>query len=181
MNKELENNEKLIRQLVGKDTGFSVPQNYFEEIEDSFSTYLFEEKNSKKTTFEIPNNYFNTVEENILHKVLVNKKTIKVISLKQHILKRVPLIAAATIILFIGLNSFNFGEQALPTFDAITDIEMENWLEHNANNINTEDIVLILSENDLSDINFAFTEIEEINIERYISANDDLTILNELY
>ena len=122
MNKELENNEKFIHQVVGKDTGFSVPQNYFEEIEDSFSTYLFEEKNSKKTTFEIPNNYFNTLEDNILDKVLVNKKPIKVISLKQRILKRVPLIAAAVVILFIGLNSFNFGEQALPTFDAITDI-----------------------------------------------------------
>lgn len=181
MNKELENNEKFIHQVVGKDTGFSVPQNYFEEIEDSFSTYLFEEKNSKKTTFEIPNNYFNTLEDKILDKVLVNKKPIKVISLKQRILKRVPLIAAAVVILFIGLNSFNFGEQALPTFDAITDIEMENWLDANSNNINSEDIVMILSENDLSDIDFAFTEIEEINIERYISINDDLTILNELY
>ena len=180
MNKELENNEKFIHQVVGKDTGFSVPQNYFEEIEDSFSTYLFE-KNNKKTTFEIPNNYFNTLEDKILDKVLVNKKPIKVISLKQHILKRVPLIAAAVVILFIGLNSFNFREQALPTFDAITDIEMKNWLDANSNNINPEDIVMILSEIDLSDIHFAFTKIEEINIERYISANYDLTILNELY
>ena len=91
MNKELKNSEKFIHQVVGKETGFSVPQNYFEEIEDNFSTHLFEEKNSKKITFEIPNNYFNTIEDKILLKVVVNKKPIKVISLKQRILKRVPL------------------------------------------------------------------------------------------
>ena len=181
MNKELENSEQFIHQVVGKKTGFSVPKNYFEEIEDNFSTYLFEEKNTKKTTFEIPNNYFNMLEDTILNKVVVNKNHVKVISLKQRILKRVPLIAAAAVILFIGLNSFNFGEQVLPSFDAITDIEMENWLEDNSGNINSEDIVMVFSEDDLVEIDFAFIEIEDINIERYISANDNLTILNELY
>jgi len=181
MNKELKNSEKFIYQVVGKETGFSVPQNYFEEIEDNFSTHLFEEKNSKKITFEIPNNYLNTIEDKILLKVVVNKKPIKVISLKQRILKRVPLIAASVVILFIGLNSFNFEVQALPTFDVISDVEMENWLDHNANNINIEELGIIFAEDDLLDIDFAFTEIEEINIERYISNNDDLTTLNELY
>jgi hypothetical protein len=181
MKKEFENSEKMIHQVVGKDTGFAVPKNYFEKIEDHFSLYLFEEKNTKKTNFEIPTNYFNTLEDSILQKVIVPKNPVKVISLKQRILKRVPLIAAAVVVLFIGLNAFNFEEQASPTFEEITAVEMENWLDHNANNIITEELGIMLAEDDFLNIDFVFTEIEEINIEHYISTNDDLTILNELY
>ena len=181
MKKEFENSEKMIHQVVGKDTCFAVPKNYFEKIEDHFSLYLFEEKNTKKTNFEIPTNYFNTLEDSILQKVIVPKNPVKVISLKQRILKRVPLIAAAVVVLFIGLNVFNFEEQASPTFEAITAVEMENWLDHNANNIITEELGIMLAEDDFLNIDFVFTEIEEINIEHYISTNHDLTILNELY
>tara|TARA_B110000091_G_scaffold212773_1_gene260302 strand:+ start:1428 stop:1973 length:546 start_codon:yes stop_codon:yes gene_type:complete len=181
MNKELRNSEQFINQMVAKETGFSVPQSYFDEIEDHYSALLFEAKNTKKTIFEIPDNYFNTLEDIILEKIEVEKDSAPVISFQQRILKAVPLSAAATVVLFIGLNSFNFGDQKQPTFDTISAIEMENWLDNNSSNINSEDFVMVFSEDDLLEIDFAFTEIEDINIERYISANDDLTILNELY
>ncbi|MDA9339668.1 hypothetical protein N9Q68_01715 [Polaribacter sp.] len=181
MNKEIENSEQFINQVVGKKTGFFVSENYLEEIEDNFATHLFAEKNTKKTVFEIPSNYFNTLEAKILEKTVVNKESIKVISFKQRILKVVPLLAAAAVILFIGINSFNFEKKLQPTFDSITDIEMENWLENNSNNINSEDIVMVFSEDDFLEIDFAFTSIEDVNIERYIYTSDDLTILNELY
>jgi hypothetical protein len=181
MNKELENSEQIIYQVVGKETGFSVPQNYFETIEDQYSARLYEVKSTMKGEFEIPENYFNNLEDMILQKIVVEKGLAPVISIQQRILKLIPLSAAAAVVLFIGVNSFNFGDQAPPSFDAITDIEMENWLDNNSNSLSSDDIVMVFSEGDLTEIDFAFTEIEDINIERYISNSDDLTILNELY
>jgi hypothetical protein len=181
MNKELENSEQFINQMVGKETGFSVSKNYFDEIEDNFSARLFEENNIKKATFEIPENYFNNLEDSILQKIILDKDSIKIFFLRQKVLKMIPLTAAAAILLFIGLTTFNFDKTTPLTFDSISDNEIENWLEKNSDSINSEDIITIFSEDNFLESDFAFTDIEDENIERYIYSNDDLTIINELY
>ena len=181
MNKELENSEQFINQMVGKETGFSVSKNYFDEIEDNFSARLFEENNIKKATFEIPENYFNNLEDSILQKIILDKDSIKIFFLRQKVLKMIPLTAAAAILLFIGLTTFNFDKTTPLTFDSISDNEIENWLEKNSDSINSEDIITIFSEDNFLESDFAFTDIEDEYIERYIYSNDDLTIINELY
>lgn len=181
MNNELKNSESFINQKVGKKTGFTVSSNYFEEIENNFSIRLFEENNNKKAAFETPLNYFGKLEDTILGKIKEEKAVIKVITFKQRVLKMIPLAAAASVVLFIAINSFNFNKPNPVNFDSITDAEIENWLESNSNNINQEDIATAFSDGDLIDTDFAFTNINDTNIENYIYSNDDLTILNELY
>ena len=181
MNNELENSEKFIYQKVGKKTGFSVSSDYFEAVETNFSVRLFEEKNTKKVAFETPLNYFNEVEDRVLEKVLVTKKEVKVISFKQKVLMMIPIAAAASILLFIGINSFNPGDSAPLTFESVTDNEIETWLESNSNSINTDNITTIFSNEELLENDFAFTNIKDASIEDYMYSNDDLTIINELY
>lgn len=175
---ETSHSEKFIQQKAGKETGFRVSKNYFETLEDDFSIRLFEEKNRKPPAFETPVDYFNTLENSILKRTT---KEPKVISLKNRFLQIIPFAAVASVVIFIGINSFQFGDIGVVNFDSITDNEIENWLENNSSNSITEDIVSIVSEAELLENEFAFTNISDSTIESYLYTNEEITIIQELY
>ena len=83
MDKELKNKIDFINQQTGKKTGFSTPENYFEEMEDNFFYFNNNFLNlPRKDVFKTPSNYFSTVENDILTKLNIKtKKEVKVISL----------------------------------------------------------------------------------------------------
>ena len=72
MKNELENSIKYISQKTGRKSGFSVPKDYFNGIEDGFLLKLSEEDLPKKTAFKIPKDYFSNLEDQILDKVSIN-------------------------------------------------------------------------------------------------------------
>ena len=85
MDKELKNKIDFINQRTGKKTGFSTPENYFEEMEDNFFTTITIENLPKEEILKTPENYFNTVEDTILTKLnIVTPKKGKVISINTH-------------------------------------------------------------------------------------------------
>ena len=181
MNKDKLNSENFIYQKVGKESGFTVSLNYFEEIENDFSIRLFQDENIKKKSFEIPSDYFDNLEEKITRKIELKQRKEKLISFKKLALKIIPISAAASIILFIGVNSFNYNKTNLIDFSSITNNEIENWLMNNSNSINDEDInSLIYYDNSLDD-DLEFTYIDNLKIENYIYTDYDLIIINELY
>ncbi|KGL63993.1 hypothetical protein [Polaribacter sp. Hel1_85] len=178
MENNIKNSEAYLNSVLGKESGFSIPKNYFNTTEDAIEAKIAEENFTKNKGFKVPDSYFKELENDILAKVTTTKKETKVISLKERILKAIPIAAAASVILFIGLNSFIFNKTEELTLDSLSDNEIENWLDTNI--LNTNDIALILNEDIFDENDFYFATLEDENIEDYINSIDNTSILNEL-
>ncbi|MDN3619064.1 hypothetical protein QWY81_06285 [Polaribacter undariae] len=178
MENKIKNSEEYLNSILGKKNSFSLPKNYFDTIEDAVETKLAEENLTKENGFATPDNYFKNLEDNILSKVSAPKKEAKVISFKERILKIIPIAAAASIILFIGLNSFEFNKTEELTIDSLSDDDMEFWL--NSTTIHTNDIAIVLENDLLEESDFYFSSLEDENIEDYINSIDNTSFFNEI-
>lgn len=179
MDKELKNNIDFINQKVGKKTGFSIPNNYFEDTEEGILSSIKTESFTKKNSFKIPDNYFNEIEDDIFAKINnQNTKETKVISLRKRFLQMVPIAAAASILLFIGLNYFNTDNGSTYTIDDITEAEITAWYENGYGDTDDDEFVLALNTIDLD--SDAFSDISNDNLEEYLDDIDSSTYLNEI-
>lgn len=178
MENKIKHSEDFITKKVGKQSVFSVPTSYFDNVELDISAKIITEKFDKKAAFEIPEQYFNHLENTILDKVSTTKEKTKVISFKDRLLKTIPYAAAASILLFIGLNTFIFNSDKEVTFDSVSNDEIEYWLEDNT--ISTNEVVTILGDEILDENSFAFTNINDDHIEDYINSIDNTSLFDEL-
>jgi len=178
MENEIKNSINYINKKIGKNSGFSAPSNYFDNLENDISVKISEESFQKKISFKVPETYFNDLENRILAQVSSKEKETKLISFKERVLKLIPYAAAASIALFIGLNSFVFSNSDEFTLDTLSDDDIEYWLD--TNSINTDDIASILPEGILEENEFTFTNIEDEIIEDYINSIDNASLLNEI-
>ena len=136
MENENKHNDDWLSKLP-KESGFEVPNGYFDNIEDQFSTKLKEETLPDSSGFEVPEGYFDTLENKILDQVELPKKG-KVISLRSRIL-RISSVAAAVALLFVSyLNFFNTSSYD-PTFD-----EIAVWIDSNMSDIDAEELMNLL-------------------------------------
>ena len=177
MNTEIKNSENYISKKTGKDTGFSTPTDYFTTLEDALFTKLAEENLSKENGFKVPENYFNNLENQILEKVTAPIKETKIISFKDKVLKIIPFAAAASLLLFIGLNSFVFNTDEELTIDSLSDADLDYWLD--SNTLNTNDIAFVLEDDILEVGDFYFSTIKDETIEDYINSIDNTALINE--
>jgi hypothetical protein len=178
MDKEIKNSVDYIYKKTGKNTGFSIPSDYFNNLEYAIETKLLEENFKKESGFRVPDTYFNNLEDRILNKILTSEKEKKVISFKSRIFKIIPYAAAASVLLFMGLNSFIFSSNEQLTIDSLSDTEIENWLD--VTTLNTNDISIILEDKVLEEIDFYFTTLKDETIEDYINSIDNIALLNEI-
>lgn len=178
MENEIKHSVDFISKKAGKKNNFSIPTNYFEGLEDNISLLLSENKFDKKNAYKVPETYFNNIEDLILTKVTPKEKKTQVVSFKKHILKLIPYAAAASVALFISLNSFILNTNEGLTFDAISDDEIEYWLDENT--ISTTEIGIILEDEIANENSFYFTDLEDESIEDYINSTDNNSLLNEL-
>jgi predicted DNA-binding protein len=177
MDKELKNKIDFINQKTGKKTGFSIPENYFEEMEDNFFSSIATESLPKDDAFKTPSNYFETVENDILSKLNIETdKEVKVISLYKRVLNFIPIAAAASVLLFIGLNYFNTSKTY--TFDDITEADIASWYENGYGNTNNDELAMVLDSSDFEED--ILPSIEDDNLEDYLNTVDDSILLNEI-
>jgi len=170
MDNELKNSEDFIRKKA-LNNGFSTPQNYFDSIEDAFSTRLREEMLPKKQGFKTPDTYFDTLEDAILAKV-EKPKTVKVISFRRRFIKMIPVAAAAAIALLVVFNMPSDIEDPTPD-------EIANWFENDIYRISSDDISLAFEDIDL-DEDPSDTSIDVDAIETYLENIDTSSLLNEI-
>ena len=174
----IKNSEAYLDSVLGKETGFSIPNNYFASTEEKISTKLSEESFTKEPGFTMPDAYFKDLENDILAKVSPTKEETKVISLKEKFFKIIPIAAAASVILFIGLNSFVFNNDKELNLDSLSDDDIEFWLD--SNTLNNNDIAAVLEDDILDESDFYFSSLEDKNIEDYINSIDNSSFLNEI-
>jgi hypothetical protein len=158
-----------------------VPSNYFNTVESTFSTKQKENNFVKAKGFEIPDSYFNNLEDNILAKVPTTEKETPVISLKKRLSKLIPTAAAASIILFIGLNSFIFNNSEEDLFDKLSDSEIESWIANNINLINDSDFAITYADIGFDEDLVLPNSISNDELENYLNNTENISIILENY
>ena len=172
MKEHLKHNKENLNSKFTKEPGFTSPEGYFDAIEDNFSLKLLEEKIPSDSGFEIPSNYFENLENNIISKVELPKKG-KLITLRSKIIRLIPVAAAITIFLFVGIN-FMFSKDTELSSD-----EIAVWFDNNINSISSDDLTSELDDLEIDDANLLDNIINENNLETYINANDSYLLLQD--
>ncbi len=183
-----------LSEISPKETGFVIPENYFDAVEDEISAKIIAEKLmyiKKYSAFEIPKNYFDSVEDIILTKLkaealqndksavisatyfdtiedtVLNKINTKTtgLSINRSIIKYLaPVAVAASFLLIIMLNKTT---ETL-TFDSITTSEIEYWIDNSNVDIDALSIASIYSDIDLENESFS-TSLSEDEVLDYLS------------
>jgi hypothetical protein len=176
MNRENLHNEDFLKSITQNDHGFSTPKNYLDSIEESIMCGIIEDSFPKDSSYKVPNDYFNTVEDKIYAKLNAPTKEVKVISLRQRLLQAIPMAAAASVLLFIGLNYFSTSENY--TFDSISTDELEVWLDENYSLSTPLEFV----DADFTDSNIIENEnsLEDEDILDYFNTIDNTSLLTEI-
>ena len=177
MNDDLKNSINYIKDKTEGYTGFSIPENYLDGIEDDFSIKLSEDKLPQYSSFTTPNAYFDTLEDTILNKVNAPKKG-KVISLKSRFKKLAPIAVAASFLLFFTFQFLN--NDTSPTFENISYVDVENWLDENTLYTDTE--LAFAFEDNLDETELSLSEVSFNNdaLEDYFDSIDHSDLLNEI-
>ena len=163
-----------------KNNGFKNPDNYFESFEDNLFTKLSEESLPQQSGHKTPKDYFNNLEDEILQKINSSERQIKVISFTSKLKSYIPYAAAASILLFIGINYFSIHNNTINIED-ISNNEIVSWLENNYEEINTNTLAEAFTEKDFSDNELINNvNINDTEIENYLNNVDSSVILNEL-
>lgn len=152
-----------------KKTGFKVPQDYFNNLDDDLFTIAKLKNEVNKTGFSAPNNYFNTLEASIFNKISKTQQPSKIISIfSKKNLVYVSSIAAAVILLF-SLTLFNNQNTNWNTLDVDT---VENYILNE--DLTSYDIANLFADEDFNIENFVNHDFEEENIESYLIDHIDL-------
>ncbi|RKF03154.1 hypothetical protein C8N26_2144 [Tenacibaculum lutimaris] len=174
MNKELKHSIDFLNQKVGKNTGFSTPENYFQKVEENLSFINFVNSLPKEKAYITPTNYFESIDNSIFKRLASEKnKDIKIISLKERFFQYIPMAAAASVLLFIGINYLSTQKT---TFDDITITDIESWFENGYGETYTEELATAINTSDIEDDLFA--SISDESLENYLL--DSTTPLNDI-
>lgn len=156
---ELKNIAPKLSELKSMKTGFEVPLNYFESIEEKvFSKIDFK----GDTSNDIPEGYFDTIENRVFDK-LKSKET-KVINLKSRFVKIiVPLVIAASILLFITLQIYTPKQEDV--FASLKTSDIETWIANGDLELSTYEIAAIYEDANFENIELYndYTEDELID------------------
>jgi cell division protein FtsL len=147
-----------------KETGFKVPQNYFEEFEDSLISEIKLKETCVDSGFIVPTDYFNTVENDILNKVNESKKpkVIKLITWQK--LSYATAVAASLLIMFsIIFNNSTVDINKIETASIETYILNEEF--------DTNDMATLFKDVDVSTISLSDNNINSETLENYLLDN----------
>lgn len=152
-----------------KSTGFNLPKDYFDNLEDKIMDQIQLDKalnSNKNASFTVPDGYLDTLDDVILS----NVSETKVISLfgKQNLLY-ISGIAAAVLIMF-GI----FWNNPTETIDTLDSELVENYIIEEG--IDTYDIAALFTDEDITTINNDIFDqtFSEDSLEDYLLENVDL-------
>lgn len=185
MEQEVKHSINYISQKTGGETGFSIPENYFDTLEDVIlSKTVIPQPSKENKSFNVPEHYFSTLEDNILSKVSLNEKKAtqkeaKVISFFNRLQKVIPYAAAASVLLFIG-TYFLYNYNSSIVFEDITITDVETWFDTGYGTTNNTEMAMVLEASDFDDTELFSVTLNNEAIENYLNTVDTNLLLNEI-
>lgn len=157
--------------------GFNLPNDYFEEFENRLFNKINSDILPKDTGFKVPEGYFKKLDNKITTKVANANNHPKVISIVSRKTLLYAVSIAACAILIFSLINLNNEELTMNDLDFSS---IETYIEEGNIEITNNDLVSLLTEEDLNNIIIEENLIPEELIEEYLLDNiDDTSILIE--
>lgn len=169
--------KELNKHIKNRDSGFSIPESYFDTFEASLQSKIRESKFPKKAGFEVPKGYFENFEV-----PLPQKPKARLLIMNSTVFKYA--VAASLIIGF--LTTFYWISPTSNSYDKIYNKlsaqEISNWLENNDYKISSSDMVAVYGD-DLNGANDLIeTKIDLKNIENYLNESPETeNVIGEFY
>lgn len=151
MNNELEHITPQLHNLKVKKQGFSIPENYFNHLEEDCNIQLFLSDLPQKTGMKVPDNYFNAFEDNLLTELALQK------SKKVKILKLIKIVSSVAAVFFI---SFGLGRYFM-NLQKLSDNDFEQLTVYSTAQINDYELANIYEK-----------ELEQIEITDFITTDE---------
>ncbi|MDX1828258.1 MAG: hypothetical protein R3342_01810 [Lutibacter sp.] len=163
---EIENDviSKLNTEKFSKKNNFKVPNDYFNSIEDIVVTKLKAEAIQKNDTAIIPDNYFDEIEDKVFIKLKSERKS-KVITLKNFTKFIAPIAIAASLLLFIYLNTTS----KKYTFDSLPTAAIESYFESGGNDVDILSIASLYTEDELKNDEIFDSTVTDSVVVNYLS------------
>ena len=151
-----------------KNSGFKVPENYFDTLEDRLFTQAKLKASTDSSGFTVPENYLDTLEDKILSQVSKQQEEPKVISLfnRKNLLYASSIAAAVTLLFTLSI------QKTKPMLDGVDNETVESYLLNE--DIDLYEIASRLTVEDLAEENFKEVKIDEATFEDYILNDVDL-------
>ncbi|PQJ23071.1 hypothetical protein [Tenacibaculum sp. SG-28] len=182
MNNELERSLQYIKSKTNRKTGFVLPDDYLKDFSDTLITH----KNkiiSNNNPFQVPQDYFENFDEMLTEKIQKESTTkIKVIPLYKKVLKTIPSIAAACLLIFTIYTYNSSKNNLLFDIDTISQDELDALYENGNFNLDNDALSLAISE---YSINFdeeiaSALNLNNESVETYLNSIDPNSILDEI-
>ena len=153
-----------------KKTGFKVPEDYFNNLEEQLLSATKLRDKNPSSGFAFPDGYFENLEERIIQQVPEAEES-KVISLFRN--KYVLYVAgmAASILLLFNLSIFDHQT----SWEDIDTETAENYVINE--NIGAYEIASLLELEEIDETNFLELDIKEEQLETYLENNAEIETL----
>jgi len=159
------------------NNGFNTPKNYFEDFEDRLFYKMSEDIIPKESGFSTPKGYFDQLDSSILQKTNTTVPPPKVIPLFSKKTIAYTITIAACAILIFSIRNPN---QTLTTIETIDFSSIKTYLEEGNIELTNDDLISLLTEEDLNSLLIDEILIPEETIEEYLIENiNDTSILIE--
>lgn len=185
MEKDLQHSIDFITQKTGGKSGFSVPNNYFDGVEDTFFSHITESQLPKKeTSFDVPKDYFAKLEDEILSKVTSEEKTVstnkgRVISLRERMQSIIPYASVASVLVFVSVYFFN-NYNRTTSLDDISIADLETWYDVGYDETNNTELAMVFETTDFTEDELTSVKFDTDIIENYLNSTDNTSLLNEI-
>lgn len=150
-----------------KNTGFKVPNDYFDGIEDAILSDIKLKEMVPESGYKLPDTYLDALDDTIFNKISA-KETPKVISIFNR--KNIIYISSAAAAILLLFNLFTLKNKS--AFDRLDTETVENYIMDE--NIGSYEIVSLLLEENLLNEGFTELKIDEQTVETYILNNLDM-------
>lgn len=154
-------NMKNIKLHIQQDSGFKVPQHYFEGLEDSILAEAKLKNLVSDSGFKTPEGYLDNFKVSVIEET-------KIISLARR--KNILFISsiAAAVVLFFSLALF----KSTPL--SISDLETATVDNYILNETEIGDLTTLFQDNELSETQFTESSLSDLSLESYLYNNSEL-------
>lgn len=151
-----------------KNTGFKVPNNYFNELEDAILSDLKLKAMAPKSGFKLPDTYFNSLEDTIINKLQPEKET-KIINLFTW--RKVAYATAIAASLILMINIYSNSTKNI-TIETIETARIEDYILNE--DISNTEFAALFTKEDLQDVQLISDGYSSETLENFVFDNLDI-------
>jgi hypothetical protein len=176
---ELENEitSNQIASNLPNENSYEVPENYFDNLENELAERISEVNIPKKVKFSsVPEGYFDSLEDSVFEKINKEEKNVKPVKVISLYTRVKKFIPVAAAAIVLIFIGTYFLNSLTTSDSQIKETEIVTWFQNGFGETNPYEIATLFSNEDLSYNDFTVS-VSSDNIEDYLNTIDTSTLI----